>query len=187
MIIWPSFRFPITAECCSKHRPCRRFVLLSEGPGETAATWFNIAGMAALGARAGFLTGCPLHARAPPQTRIMAPLTIEAAHKKGAGSTKNGRDSNSKRRGVKVYGGQPVKAGGIIVRQLGTHVSPPLGTALTPVTALHCASSHRFRHAPSRREAALCSSIPARVSGLGTITRCTLGSPALSSSSRRST
>jgi len=84
-----------------------------------------MAGVAALGVRAGFLTGCPLHARAPPQTRIMAPLTIEAAHKKGAGSTKNGRDSNSKRRGVKVYGGQPVKAGGIIVRQLGTHVSPP--------------------------------------------------------------
>lgn len=48
---------------------------------------------------------------------------IEAAHKKGAGSTKNGRDSKSKSRGVKVYGGQPVKAGGIIVRQLGTTVS----------------------------------------------------------------
>ena len=52
------------------------------------------------------------------------PLTIEAAHKKGAGSTKNGRDSNSKRRGVKVYGGQPVPAGGIIIRQLGTKVHP---------------------------------------------------------------
>ncbi len=52
----------------------------------------------------------------------------EAAHKQGAGSTKNGRDSVSKRRGVKVYGGQPVKAGGIIVRQLGTKacVLPPL-------------------------------------------------------------
>ena len=53
-----------------------------------------------------------------------AMLTIEAAHKKGAGSTKNGRDSNSKRRGVKVYGGQPVPAGGIIIRQLGTKVHP---------------------------------------------------------------
>ena len=53
----------------------------------------------------------------------MVPLTIEAAHKKGAGSTKNGRDSISKRRGVKVYGGQPVPAGGIIIRQLGTKVS----------------------------------------------------------------
>ena len=53
---------------------------------------------------------------------VAAPLTIEAAHKKGSGSTKNGRDSVSKRRGVKVYGGQPVNAGGIIIRQLGTKV-----------------------------------------------------------------
>jgi len=41
------------------------------------------------------------------------------AHKKGAGSTKNGRDSNSKRLGVKVYGGQKINSGGIIVRQRG--------------------------------------------------------------------
>ncbi|GAX85879.1 hypothetical protein CEUSTIGMA_g13295.t1 [Chlamydomonas eustigma] len=47
-------------------------------------------------------------------------LVIQNAHKKGAGSTKNGRDSNSQSRGVKVFGGQPVKAGGIIVRQVGT-------------------------------------------------------------------
>lgn len=50
-------------------------------------------------------------------------LVIESAHKKGAGSTKNGRDSESKRRGVKAYGGQPIKAGGIIIRQLGSTVS----------------------------------------------------------------
>src|SRR5947208_15453653 len=43
------------------------------------------------------------------------------AHKKGAASTKNGRDSNSKRLGVKRYGGQLVNAGEIIVRQRGTH------------------------------------------------------------------
>lgn len=42
------------------------------------------------------------------------------AHKKGAGSTKNGRESHSKRLGVKIFGGQVVKAGGIIVRQRGT-------------------------------------------------------------------
>mmetsp|Transcript_35655 Transcript_35655/g.42964 ORF Transcript_35655/g.42964 Transcript_35655/m.42964 type:complete len:133 (+) Transcript_35655:74-472(+) len=54
---------------------------------------------------------------APP--RAAAPLVIEAAHKKGAGSTKNGRDSNAKRLGVKVYGDQRVKAGGIIIRQRG--------------------------------------------------------------------
>lgn len=59
-----------------------------------------------------------------PRRAASAPLTIECAHKKGAGSTKNGRDSNSKRRGVKVYGGQPVPAGGMIIRQLGTKVHP---------------------------------------------------------------
>ncbi|MDA0685494.1 MAG: 50S ribosomal protein L27 [Bacteroidetes bacterium] len=42
------------------------------------------------------------------------------AHKKGMGSSKNGRESHSKRLGVKVYGGQTIKAGGIIVRQRGT-------------------------------------------------------------------
>lgn len=42
------------------------------------------------------------------------------AHKKGQGSTRNGRDSNPKYRGVKIYGGQAVKAGGIIIRQCGT-------------------------------------------------------------------
>ena len=41
------------------------------------------------------------------------------AHKEGAGSTRNGRDSNAQRRGVKLYGGQTVKAGNIIVRQVG--------------------------------------------------------------------
>nr|YP_009394471.1 ribosomal protein L27 [Vertebrata thuyoides]ARW63033.1 ribosomal protein L27 [Vertebrata thuyoides] len=41
------------------------------------------------------------------------------AHKKGSGSTKNGRDSNSKRLGIKKYGGQIVKSGNIIVRQKG--------------------------------------------------------------------
>lgn len=46
------------------------------------------------------------------------------AHKKGTGSTRNGRDSNSKRLGVKRYGGQEVTAGSILVRQRGTSVHP---------------------------------------------------------------
>lgn len=46
------------------------------------------------------------------------------AHKKGTGSTRNGRDSNAKRLGVKRYGGQAVKAGSIIVRQRGTKFHP---------------------------------------------------------------
>ena len=46
------------------------------------------------------------------------------AHKKAGGSSKNGRDSNAQRRGVKRYGGEPVKAGNILVRQLGTQFHP---------------------------------------------------------------
>jgi large subunit ribosomal protein L27 len=46
------------------------------------------------------------------------------AHKKGAGSTRNGRDSNSQRRGVKVYGGEEVRAGNILVRQVGRTIAP---------------------------------------------------------------
>ena len=46
------------------------------------------------------------------------------AHKKGEGSVKNGRDSQSKRLGVKIYGGQPAFAGNIIVRQRGTVYHP---------------------------------------------------------------
>ena len=46
------------------------------------------------------------------------------AHKKGQGSTKNGRDSNAQFRGVKLYGGQVAKAGSIIVRQCGTRFKP---------------------------------------------------------------
>lgn len=46
------------------------------------------------------------------------------AHKKAGGSSKNGRDSNSQRRGVKRFGGQVVRAGNILVRQLGTRIHP---------------------------------------------------------------
>jgi large subunit ribosomal protein L27 len=46
------------------------------------------------------------------------------AHKKGQGSTRNGRDSNPQYRGVKLYGGQFAKAGSIIVRQVGTKFHP---------------------------------------------------------------
>ena len=48
------------------------------------------------------------------------------AHKKGAASSRNGRESQSKRLGVKVYGGQVAKAGAIIIRQRGTKVHPGL-------------------------------------------------------------
>ncbi len=48
------------------------------------------------------------------------------AHKKGVGSSRNGRDSNAKRLGVKSYGGQQVSAGSILIRQRGTRIHPGL-------------------------------------------------------------
>jgi large subunit ribosomal protein L27 len=52
------------------------------------------------------------------------------AHKKGAGSSRNGRDSESKRLGVKLFGGQVAKAGNIIVRQRGTKHNPGINVGL---------------------------------------------------------
>jgi large subunit ribosomal protein L27 len=52
------------------------------------------------------------------------------AHKKGVGSSKNGRESESKRLGVKLYGGQTVKAGNILVRQRGTSHHPGLNVGM---------------------------------------------------------
>ena len=52
------------------------------------------------------------------------------AHKKGLGSSRNGRDSNAQRLGVKRFGGQFVKAGEIIVRQRGTHIHPGVNVGI---------------------------------------------------------
>ena len=49
------------------------------------------------------------------------------AHKKGQGSSRNGRDSNAQRRGVKKFGGESVQAGNIIIRQVGTKYHPGTG------------------------------------------------------------
>ena len=63
--------------------------------------------------------------RGPPGTR-----TRTMAHKKGQGSSRNGRDSNSQRLGVKRFGGEKVSAGSIIVRQRGTAFSPGVGVGI---------------------------------------------------------
>ena len=52
------------------------------------------------------------------------------AHKKAGGSSRNGRDSEAKRLGVKVYGGEAIRAGGIIVRQRGTRVHPGVNVGI---------------------------------------------------------
>ena len=55
------------------------------------------------------------------------------AHKKGQGSTRNGRDSNSQRRGTKLYGGQSVRAGQILVRQVGTVIHAGRTDLISPM------------------------------------------------------
>ena len=63
------------------------------------------------------------------------------AHKKGQGSSRNGRDSNSQRRGIKVFGGQTINAVSIIVRQVGTKIHPGnnvgLGKDFTIFSLIH--------------------------------------------------
>jgi len=61
------------------------------------------------------------------------------AHKKGVGSTDNGRDSNSKRLGVKLFGGQVARAGNIIIRQRGTRYHAGPNTYLGKDHTLHAA------------------------------------------------
>jgi large subunit ribosomal protein L27 len=68
------------------------------------------------------------------------------AHKKGQGSTRNGRDSNGQRRGVKRYGGELVTAGSIIVRQCGTkfHAGRNVGTGKDYTLFALCAGNVKF-------------------------------------------
>jgi large subunit ribosomal protein L27 len=75
------------------------------------------------------------------------------AHKKGASSSRNGRDSNAQRLGVKLYGGQAVKTGQIIVRQHGTHFHPGVGVGRGGDDTLFAmADGHvRFGHRRGRR------------------------------------
>ncbi len=75
------------------------------------------------------------------------------AHKKGLGSSRNGRDSNPKMLGVKVFSGQQVRAGSIIVRQRGTRFRPGPGTGLgrdDTIFALHDGRVE-FRRSGERR------------------------------------
>ena len=67
------------------------------------------------------------------------------AHKKGQGSSRNGRDSNPQYRGVKLFGGQQVKAGSIIVRQCGTKFFPGSNVAMGRDYTLFATSEGKIR------------------------------------------
>ena len=73
------------------------------------------------------------------------------AHKKGLGSSRNGRDSNAQRLGVKRYGGQFVKAGEIIVRQRGTHFHPGDGVGRGKDDTLYALYARGLRQRPAKR------------------------------------
>ena len=73
------------------------------------------------------------------------------SHKKGQGSTRNGRDSNGQRRGVKVYGGQQVNAGQILVRQLGTRIHPGRGVGVGKDYTLFALRDGKVRYYESRK------------------------------------
>jgi len=72
------------------------------------------------------------------------------AHKKGGGSTRNGRDSTSKRLGVKVFAGQEVTAGSILVRQRGTKVHPGDGVGRGGDDTLFALTAGTVQYATSR-------------------------------------
>ena len=67
------------------------------------------------------------------------------AHKKGMGSTRNGRDSEAKRLGVKKFGGETVKAGNILVRQRGTKIHPGNNVGIGSDDTLFSVASVRFK------------------------------------------
>ncbi|MCZ6807245.1 MAG: 50S ribosomal protein L27 [Deltaproteobacteria bacterium] len=72
------------------------------------------------------------------------------AHKKGQGSSRNGRDSNGQRRGVKVFGGQQINAGTIIVRQVGTKIHPGQNVGLGRDYTLFALKTGTVRFGKSR-------------------------------------
>ena len=69
------------------------------------------------------------------------------AHKKAGGSSRNGRDSEAKRLGVKVYGGEAIRAGGIIVRQRGTKLHPGVNVGIGKDHTLYALVDGHVRYA----------------------------------------
>ncbi len=72
------------------------------------------------------------------------------AHKKGQGSSRNGRDSNGQRRGMKVFGGEVVSAGSILVRQVGTRIHPGQNVGLGRDYTLFALKDGKVRYGTSR-------------------------------------
>ncbi|HNP24304.1 MAG TPA: 50S ribosomal protein L27 [Panacibacter sp.] len=85
------------------------------------------------------------------------------AHKKGEGSVKNGRDSNSKRLGVKIFGGQPAIAGNIILRQRGTVYHPGKNVGTGKDFTLFALSDGLVEFKKGRNDRTIVSILPAEI------------------------
>ena len=72
------------------------------------------------------------------------------SHKKGQGSSRNGRDSNGQRRGMKVFGGEVVSAGSILVRQVGTRIHPGQNVGVGRDYTLFALKDGKVRYGSSR-------------------------------------
>jgi large subunit ribosomal protein L27 len=72
------------------------------------------------------------------------------SHKKGQGSSRNGRDSNGQRRGMKAFGGEAVSAGSILVRQVGTRIHPGQNVGLGRDYTLFALKTGKVRYGTSR-------------------------------------
>ena len=73
------------------------------------------------------------------------------AHKKGQGASRNGRDSNAQRRGIKAYGGESVTAGSILVRQCGTKFHPGKNVGVGRDFTLFALKTGRVSYLPNRK------------------------------------
>lgn len=82
------------------------------------------------------------------------------AHKKGAGSSRNGRDSHSQRLGVKIFGGQHAKAGNIIVRQRGTVHHPGENVGIGKDHTLFALTDGRVEYKKGRKDRSFVSVVP---------------------------
>ena len=82
------------------------------------------------------------------------------AHKKGAGSSNNGRESESKRLGIKIYGGQKAQAGNIIVRQRGTRHNPGLNVGMGKDHTLFALADGKVEYRKRRNNKSYVSILP---------------------------
>lgn len=82
------------------------------------------------------------------------------AHKKGQGSSRNGRDSAGQRRGVKVYGSEAVQAGNILVRQLGTRIHPGANVGMGKDFTLFALVDGTVRYSTTRNDRRVVSVVP---------------------------